>query len=187
MKRLILFVSAVIIISACSNSGNNTSAPAQVNEKNEVVITNDLENALSKIPSWNNEVTVFDKKEMAHSGGFVCITNDTLEFGYTYNEKFKNINDRVPKRVVYSGWVYTTIANPKFSIICGLNDNGKQYDWSTYPLEKELPEAGKWVEFTTTFYFTDKPLKPEHDVKLYAWNQSKKPIYLDDLKITFVY
>ena len=183
MKKLFLVVFTGIIISACSNSGN----PTQPVVKNEIVITNDLENALAKIPSWYNEITVFDIKDMAHSGGFVCITNDTSEYGYTYNEKINNINDRIPKRVIYSGWIYTSIANPEFSIICGLNDNGKQYDWSSYPLEKELPEPGKWVEFTSTFYFADKPIKPEHDVKLYAWNQSKEPVYIDDLKITFVY
>jgi hypothetical protein len=89
------------------------------------VITNDLEAALSKIPAWKGEITVFNKKEMAHSGSYVCITNDTLEYSYTYNEILKNINDSVPKSVIFSGWVYTTVANPKLSIICGLNENGK--------------------------------------------------------------
>ena len=126
-------------------------------------------------------------KDKAHSGGFVCVTNDTLEFSYTYNEIFKNINDRLPKQVIFSGWVYTTVDNPKFSIICALNENGKQYDWNAFPLEKELMETGKWMEFNASFYLDKKPTKPEDDISLYAWNQSKKPVYMDDLKVTFLY
>lgn len=188
MKKLFFFALAGIIISACSNSSTQVQPAAEPVVKNEVVITNDLENAKGMIPSWFSENTVISMTQpVAHSGQYASVTNDTVEYSYMYNEVFKNIDSRLPKLVTYSGWIYTTVANPKFSIICGLNDNGKQYDWNPYPLEKELPEAGKWVEFTASFYFTDKPVKPEHDIKLYAWNQSKKPIYLDDLKITFVY
>lgn len=188
MKKLIIFAFVATIISACSNSGNKVPAiVADIAPKNEVVITNDLENALSKIPSWKGEITVFDKKDMAHSGGFVCITNDSLEYSYTYNEIFSNMDSRLPKRVIFSGWVNTSVVNPKFSIICALNENGKQYDWNSFPLEKQLTEPGKWVEFTADFYFDKKPIKPGDDVALYAWNQSKKPVYIDDLKIRFLY
>jgi len=186
MKKLFFFVIVASIISACSNSGSKPQANNH-NTENEVEITNDLEGSLLKNPSWKGENTVFNKKKMAHSGNYVCFTNDTLEYSYTYNEIFKNINDRVPKSVIFSGWVYTTVANPKFSIICGLNNNGKQYDWNAFPLEKELTETGKWVEFTSSFYFDKKPIKPEDDISLYAWNQSKKPVYIDDLKIKFIY
>lgn len=187
MKKLLLFVLMAATFSSCSNSGSSTQQSTDQTSKNEIVITNDLENALSKIPSWKGDITVFDNKAMAHSGGFVCITNDTLEYSYTYNEIFKNIDSRLPKRVIFSGWVYTTVANPKFSIICGLNNKGKQYDWNAFPLENQLSEPGKWVEFTADFYLDKKPVKPEDDIALYAWNQSKKPVYIDDLTIRFLY
>jgi len=186
MKKLSIFLFSAFILSACSNSGSNPQSKSQA-EKNEVIITNDLENAISKNPSWKGEITVFNKKEKAHSGNFICITNDTLEYSYTYNEIFKNINKSIPKSVVFSGWVYTTVANPKFSIICDLKENGKIYDWNAYPLEKELTETGKWIEFTSSFYFDKKPISPDMDIALYAWNQSKKPVYIDDLKIKFIY
>jgi hypothetical protein len=187
MKKLFFFVIAGIIISACSNSNNKVQS-ADPTAQNEVVITNDMENAKAVIPSWLSEKTVVTMNEIpAHSGQNACITNDTMEFGYVYDEIVKNINNKIPRLVTYSGWVYTTIANPKFSIICAINENNVLYDWKSFPLEKELSEVGKWVEFTTSFYFTEKPLKPENDIKLYAWNQSKKPIYIDDLRITFSY
>lgn len=190
MKKLFFSAIAVIIVSACSNSGSNTSNTSNTNSgprKDRIEITNDLENALASIPSWTGEKTVFDMKDKAHSGGFVCITNDTLEFSYGYKELFKNINSALPKRVVFSGWVNTTVANPKFSILCAIEENTKLLEWRAYPLQTTLTEPGKWVEFTADFYLDKSPIKPESQISLLAWNQSKKPIYMDDLKITFLY
>jgi hypothetical protein len=146
-----------------------------------------LENAKAKIPSWRGEVTIFDNKEKAHSGGFVCITNDTLEYSCSYDEVLKNLSDRLPKRVIFSGWVNSTTANPKFSIICGLNENGKQYDWNAFPLESVLVKPGTWMEFSADFYLDKKPLKLTDEIVIFAWNQSKTPIYMDDLKVRFLY
>ncbi len=187
MKKLLLFVFSGMILSACSNSGNKTASGDQV-KQNEIVITNDMENAIGVIPSWHNEKTVMAVKNVpAHSGEYAMVTNDTIEYSYTYRELIKNINGENPKTVTYSGWVYTTVANPNFAIICSVNENNQQYDWKAFPLDKELTEPGKWVEFSASFSFTDKQLKPEHEIGLYAWNQSKKPIYMDDLKIIFSY
>jgi len=174
-------------LSACSNSGSKTKTGDQAGQ-NEIVITNDLENAKAVIPSWLNENTVISTNEPpAHSGEYACVTNDTLPYSYTYKEIVKNINGKIPKMVTYSGWVYTTVANPNFAIICSINENNKQYDWKAVPLDKELSQTGKWVEFSSNFYFDKKPLKPEHEIGIFAWNQSKKDVYIDDLKITFSY
>ncbi len=189
MKKLFFFAIAGMLISACSNSGSKPQA-VNPNLPHEVVVTNDMENAMAIIPSWSNERTVMAINDPpAHSGGFAIVTNDSIEYGYTYKEILKNIDSKTPKMVTYNGWIYTTVANPKpaLAIICNINENDKQYDWKAYPLEKELIEAGKWVEFTATFYFDQKPLKPEQEIGLYAWNLSKKPIFIDDVKITFIY
>jgi len=187
MKKLLFFVAVGIILSACSNSGNKTQSTDQ-NEQKEIVITNDLENAMGVIPSWLNENTVMITKDpLAHSGEYACVTNDTIEYSYTFKELVKNIKNESPKIITYSGWVYTTVANPNFSIVCNINENNQQYDWKGFPLDKELTETGKWVEFSTSFFFDKKPLKPEHEIGIFAWNLSKKPVYIDDLKITFTY
>jgi len=187
MKKLFFFVITGIIVSACSNSGSNTSNTSSSPIKDRIEITNDLENAKATIPSWKGEQTIFDMRDKAHSGGFVCMTNDTLEFSYGYKEMFKNINSGLPKRVVFSGWVNTTVANPQFTILCTIDENSKQLEWKAFPLQKVLTEPGKWVEFTADFYLDKSPIKPEDQITLLAWNQSKKPIYMDDLKITFLY
>ncbi len=187
MKKLFFFVLAGFILSACSNSGNKTQSGYQ-SDQNEVVITNDMENAMGKVPSWYNENTVIAMTNpQAHSGIFAGITNDTLPYSYTYKEALKNIDSRLPKMAIVNGWVYTTIANRDFEIICGISENKQTYNWKAYPLADILGETGRWVEFSASFYFDDKPLKPEHEISFYAWNKSKQTVYIDDLKIAFVY
>lgn len=188
MKILILLVAVVALLSACSNPSNKTQPAVESVSPAEIVITNDLENALGVMPSWFNENTIVAMTEpQAHSGNYSGLTNDTLPYGYTYKETLKNIDPRLPKIAFVSGWIYTTVANPDFSIICGINENKQTYNWKAYPLTEILSETGKWIEFTATFYFDDKPLKPEHEISIYGLNNSKKAIYTDDLKITFTY
>jgi hypothetical protein len=186
MKNLLVFAFAGVLFYGCSNSKPKAEATDQP-QQSLIEITNDMENASAVIPSWINEKTVFLLKEpAAHSGEFAAVTNDTIEYSYAYMELFKNINTGLPKSVVVSGWIYTTVAKPQIGMILNISENNVQYDWKVFPLADNLTEPGKWVEFTTTFYF-DKPLKEEQEVKLFAWNQSKKAVYLDDLKISFQY
>lgn len=187
MKKYYLFVIAGFILSACSNSGSNKQT-SEKKHQDRVEITNDLEDAHSVIPSWLGEKRVIAMTDPpAHSGTFACYTNDTSEYSYHYEEILKNIDSEIPKRVVFSGWIYTTVSNPKLSIICSIHENQEQYNWKAFPLDKDLTEAGKWVEFSSDFYLDDKPLKPEMLISVYAWNQSKKSVFIDDLKVTFLY
>lgn len=189
MEKLFIFSFAALILSACSNSGNKTTesqAPEQP-QSNKIEITNDMENAMAGIPSWINEKTVVSLKEpAAHSGEYACVTNDTAEYSYAYQEQVKNIGSGIPKQAVISGWVYTTVANPKLGYIINVAENDKQIDWIVYPLDKDQTQVGKWVEFSASVYFKNN-ITPETQLRIFAWNQSKKPIYFDDLKITFLY
>ncbi|MFA5972308.1 MAG: membrane lipoprotein lipid attachment site-containing protein [Lentimicrobiaceae bacterium] len=186
MKKILFFLTAGFILASCSNSGSKPQSGDQ-GEPNEIVITNDLENAMGVIPSWHNERTVIAMKEPpAHSGKYACITNDTMEYSYSFSELFKNLNKGLPKMAVVSGWIYTTVASPKQGIVLDIKDNNDLYEWKVYPLDDVLKVPGKWVEFNASFYFS-KPLKPEQKVSIFFWNQSKKPIYVDDFKISFIY
>ncbi|HOW30689.1 MAG TPA: hypothetical protein PLP88_03920 [Bacteroidales bacterium] len=188
MKRLIAFLAAAALISACSNNGGNNQKASENNNQNHIEITNDMENALSMIPSWYNENHVIKMSEPpAHSGSYACITDETLQYSYTFKELLKNINEGVPKLVTVSGWMYATEPNPVISIICNVDENKKSISWKAVPLKDELNEAGKWVEFTANFYYNDVQLKPENELGILAWNQDKKTVYIDDLKITLEY
>ncbi len=186
MKKIIVFALAGLIFYGCSNSKPKSETDGQA-QQNLIQITNDMENASAVIPSWINEKTVIAMKEpVAHSGEFACLTNDTIEYSYAYQELFKNINTGLPVKATVSGWAYTTVASPKLGVICNISENNVQYEWMVVPLTESLTETGKWVEFSANFYFR-KPINPEQEVRIFAWNQSKMPIYLDDLKINFEY
>ncbi len=186
MKNLFVFAIAGLLLSGCSNSTPKNGTQDQ-QPQTRIEITNDMENAAAVIPSWINEKTVVAVEGIkAHSGEYACVTNDTSEYGYAYLERIKNINSTLPKVVTVNGWVYTTVTNPKLGIILDISQDNNLYDWKVFPLTNDLTEIGKWVEFKAIFYF-DKPLNPEQTIKIFPWNQSKKPIYFDDLKITFEY
>jgi hypothetical protein len=188
MKKLLPFLAVMMLLAACSNSGNKTQPATDQKNQDKVEITNDMENAISIIPSWYNENHVIMMSEPpAHSGSYACITNETMQYSYTFKELLKNINEGVPTMVTVSGWIYTTEPNPIISILCNVDENKKSISWKAVPLKDELSEAGKWVEFTANYYFTDVKLKPEDEIGILAWNQDKKTVYLDDLKITLQY
>jgi hypothetical protein len=183
MKKHFLFATAIIIISACSNTGTKTNT-----QQDQIVITNDLENAKGVIPSWVGEDRVIQmSKPPAHSGIYAGIVKDTSEYSYYYEEILKNINSKLPTRVIFSGWIYTSVSNPLVSVVCNLNENKERYNWKVFPLDKELTEVGKWVPFSTDFYFGDKPLKPDLQIGIFVWYKGKTPVYIDDLKVTFLY
>lgn len=187
MKKLIVYAFAGMLLFSCSNSSTKTEAEATKDTTNIIESSNDLENAAAIIPSWMNEKTVVRMNEpAAHSGNYASITNDTIEFGYGYLEQIKNIHAGLPKNVDVSGWIFTTVASPDIAIILDISEKDKQYDWKAFPLSDKLMETGKWIEFSGSFSF-DKPLNPEQAIKIYPWNQSKKTVYIDDLKITFEY
>lgn len=187
MKKLFVLALTGAILYSCSNLKPKTETTVEPTQQNAIVITNDMENASAAIPSWFSEKTVIAMNSpAAHTGKYACITNDTCEFSYTYQEVVKNINTGIPKSVTVTGWVNSTVVKPTFGIILDVSQNSKLYDWKTFPLTDSLTETGKWIEFNASFYF-DKPINPEQTIKLYAWNQSKKTVYIDDLRISFNY
>jgi len=187
MNKIFIFIIAGALLSGCGSSTPKTETVAGQPKQNLIEITNDMENAAAVIPSWINETSVIAMKDpAAHSGEYACVTNSTVEYGYAYQELLKNINSSLPKNVVITGWVYTTVAKPNLSIILNISEKQQNYDWKSFPLADNLTETGKWVEFSTSFYF-DKPLNPEQEIRIFPWNQSKQPIYIDDLKISFNY
>ena len=184
-----IFVAAItgVLLYGCSNSDSKKGTVASEPKQNVIENTNDMENASLLIPSWINEKTVVDlKTPSAHSGKYACVTNDSIEFGYGFMEQIKNINAGIPKMIMLTGWVYTTGAKPNLAIVLDISENSVQYDWKAFPLSDSLTTTGKWTEFNATFYF-DKPLNPEQEIKIFPWNQSRKPIYFDDFKISFQY
>jgi hypothetical protein len=186
MRNVLFSLIAVAALFGCSNSNQNTSPTATKADQNQVVITNDMENAAAMIPSWINEGTVVKMENgPAHSGEFVTKVDDKNLYTYTYREYFENINQKLPKRIVVNGWVYTPDKSDGLSVIMDINENNVSKIWKAYSLNNSVESNNKWYEFTA--YFTvDQPIQPSFQVKVFGFS-GKKTAYFDDFKITFEY
>lgn len=61
------------------------------------------------------------------------------------------------------------------------NDSNKIYKYISYPLSKEIEKSINWE---TVQYSIKLPLMKENDImKIYVWNNSQNPIYIDDFLI----
>ncbi|MBK7212607.1 MAG: hypothetical protein IPH88_04775 [Bacteroidales bacterium] len=186
MKSILLLSVSALILFGCSNSGQAPAPTAASTEQNQVVISNDLENAAAIIPSWINEKTVVKMDAgTAHSGEYVIKIDDKSVYSYAYRENLENINQKLPKRIVVNGWVNSADPADGLSVIMDINDNNASKLWKSYSLKDALKTKGAWNEFTA-YFSIDQAIQPHYQVKIYAFS-GNKTAYLDDLKITFEY
>lgn len=190
MKKINLIIvitfSSLIIIS-CSR--NNIKKEKKDISTNVLVIKNDLENAHQILPSWKFENSVLKTNNpYAYSGEYVITLNDTIEFGYTYSEVLKNVDNRIPIMVKYSGYIYTTTPNPKVSIICDIEKDNNKFLRKLIPLENMITKPNEWVEFSEFYHFDKDALDTNMIINIFPWNYGKEQkVLMDDIKITFIY
>jgi hypothetical protein len=186
MKNLLVVILAGMVLFGCSNSSQNSTPTSAKSDQNQVVITNDMENASAMVPSWINEKTVVKMENgKAHSGEFVSKVDDKNLYTYAYGEIFQNISDKLPKKVTVNGWVSSPDASKNLGIVMDVNDNGAPQIWKSYSLTNVVEGPDKWFEFTA-YFSIDKPIKPNMQIKIYGYS-GEKLAYFDDLKITFEY
>lgn len=187
MKRVFVFFIAVALLGSCSNS---TQKPANTPEAtdeiglNQLVIENDMEYPAKLAAPWTNLNTVVKMSDVkAHSGNFASKVNAEGQLSIGIRDEFRNINEKLPTKIIVSGWFYLVEKNDKIGIVLDVQENGQSYMWKPYKFE-DTP-VNQWTEFTA--YFTiDKPIKPEMLLKIYG-NGLKKEAYFDDMKIVFEY
>lgn len=192
MKKFLIFMIFVGMFSACThNPGSSndqkgmTDYNPQINE-NQMIIATDMENAASLPSYWKNGFSIYKMDEIpAHSGNYAIKVTDEHRYSLTFRETFENLNEKLPKRIVFNGWYYFTEPNEKAGIIMEVNDNDTSYIWRAYNLAAVNPATNQWNEFTAYFTF-DKPLTPEQEINLFATG-AQKLTYFDDFKITFEY
>ncbi len=186
MKRVLFIAVVGLFVYGCSNSGQKTAPAAAQPEQNQVVITNNMENAAAMVPSWINEKTVVKMENgKAHSGEYVTRVDANDVYSYAYRENFQNISEKLPKRVIVNGWVNSTVIDKAISIIVDINEDNKSFFWKAYSLNETIKKANEWTEFTA--YFTiDQPIKKNQQIKIFAFGGGKTA-YFDDFRITFEY
>lgn len=191
MKRLFILIAVTGFLFSCSNSSQapaTDDSAAQINaaDDNHTVFENDMENVASLPAYWINSKVVVKMDEVpAHSGNFASKLDATEKYSITFREYFSNINARLPKRVVVNGWYYLPEANKKSGMVMDINENNQTYIWKAYNFSDVSNVTGQWQEFTA-YYTIDQPIKPEHQIKIFASGFGEK-LFIDDLKISFEY
>ena len=185
MRNSLLIV-IVILMLGCSNSSQNSNASSAKPGQDKVVITNDMENAKAMIPSWNNEISVVKMDNgKAHSGEYVSKVDEITLYSYAYGEIFKNISDKLPKKVEVNGWIYSPDPSKNLGIVMDISENNKTQIWKAFSINDLIKAPDKWFEFTA-YFSIDQPIKPNYKIKIYGYG-GKKIAYFDDFKITFEY
>lgn len=189
MKSCIYLVLAGLFFNSCSNPANSPADSGTQNQlsENTAVFENDLESALSGIPSWSNEKTIVNMPEgiKAHSGDFVTKVDNINLYSYAFKETLENINQKLPTKVIVNGWYFSTEKNNDLSIVMDINKNNESIIWKSYRLMEEETTLHEWHEFTAAFTI-DQPIQLSYNVKIFAYS-GKKTAYFDDLKVTFEY
>ena len=186
MRLFLSILVAVTFVAACSNSNQSNTPAVPKADENQIVITNDMENAAAMIPSWINEAVVVKMENgTAHSGEFVARVDDQNLYTYAFMESFENINQKLPKRVVMNGWVNSPDPSPELGLIMDISEDNVMKIWKSYSLTKTVEKPNQWFEFTAYFPI-DQQIQPNYKVKLFGYS-GKKLAYFDDFKITFEY
>ncbi|GAB1405394.1 hypothetical protein MASR1M74_25750 [Lentimicrobium sp.] len=177
---------------ACSHNPGSSSNEKELTDynpqisENQMIIATDMEN-VGALPSyWRNGFSVYRMDEIpAHSGQYAVKVTEEHQYSLTFREIFKNLNEKLPTRVIFTGWYYFTEPNENAGLIMEINDSDTSYIWKAYNLANVNPAVNQWNEFNAYFTF-DKPLNPEQEINLFATG-SQKLVYFDDFKIIFEY
>lgn len=181
-----LLVCALAFFISCNSANKNSDSSAK---QQEIKIVQDFENAIDGLPNWRGSRTIqlLDSTQ-THSGIYVCLMNDTMQYGLAYQEKIENLNSAIPKSISVEGWLKSNSTYPNVSIIVDIKDDeAKLKSWKSFDVDSVLNVTGTWKSFNWTTDLSKVNLEEDDDIKIYLWNKSKQEVLLDDFVITFIY
>ncbi len=123
----------------------------------------------------------------AHSGNF-SLKIDSLEgFSHAFNIKMKDISNKPIKKVRYSMYCMIKSLNAKASLVLAVDTVNKPNAlWQGIPIQDQIKEINKWVKITGEVQLAQDGLnKPENNLVMYLWNNSKEVIFADDYELEF--
>lgn len=189
MKKLLFFVLGGLLMYGCS--GNQQSAESAASSASvgnaPISIFNDMESALSGVPSWINEKTLVKMPEglSAHSGQYVSRVNAENIYSYAFRENFVNINKKLPTAVIVEGWFYPIEPITTEGIVMDINEDNKNVIWKSFNIASKDVKLNEWNSFKAKFTI-DQEIKDNYQLKIFGIGKGKT-LYFDDFKISFEY
>jgi hypothetical protein len=171
----LLLLVIIIVFSACSGNKSDKGA----GEPGSRLVSCDMENL-----GWMNLQTL--SKDVAHSGKFATKVDSLNEYSFGLSNTFNNLSDSLPTSVDVSMWMFFTQLKTKSSVIISIDSVNKNIFWKGISITDSIKAASQWQEIKVNFEIPKK-IMPTDNIKIYVWNNEKRAIYMDDLKLLFHY
>ena len=170
MKKIISLC-LLLSFAGCKNSGKQKG----------LMYYNDFES----IKGWAD---VLLEKKPVHSGIYSNRLDTVNRYGETLKLTFKEISEKLIKKVKVSYWVYLSDASSKGKLVLEINQpDKKNLLWTAKNIEEFAKTPGQWIEIKLEFSFPKKEfMLPQNSIKIYPWNLGNNQIYVDDVRIEFV-
>lgn len=140
-----------------------------------------LENNFDQPSNWNKSSG--KTNETASSGRYAEKINAENPYTETFEVQVSQMFKSVPKTVELR-WKSLTGENVSDArMVVDIQRGGKSISWKGVSLV-ENRNQGSWSGHESTAKLPD-DLRPTDIIKIYAWNPSKVPVYVDDIKIRF--
>lgn len=163
MKKLLITLTAFALLTGCS-------------KKKPTVFENDTD-----FHDWINQKTVKESGQ-AHSGSTVSVMDSVHMYSLGFSKTLENISSNKFKEVTFSYWVYVKSDKAKVTTVFSVDFNGQNIDWMGRPVN--IRELNKWTQVQEVYKISPNA-KPNNQLTIYALNESKEEILIDDLKLEF--
>jgi len=108
-------------------------------------------------------------------------------YSLAFTQSFNEISTEKVGRVKVSMWAFMTDSAKGSMVVEVRNPAGKVIMWESGNLYQPYVKNNKWQMISSDFLFrNDSITKPENTVFVYAWNNSKKEFYIDDIRVEFI-
>jgi len=132
--------------------------------------------------TWNNEQCLTTKLSFSGNRSCEVMLPNSFSPGITIN--MKDISDSIDQKIFVDVnlMVYLSDLDCGANLVVSLTNLGKTYFYPYYFLSVKASSANQWQEIK---YGCSLPTRfaEENELQIYVWNNSKIPIYLDDIKI----
>src|SRR5688572_20728581 len=172
MKNFIFFLGALLLFTACEQSGEKP--------KNRVIF-NDFE----AVAGWGNGDSLVTN-ERAYSGRYSIKVGPEKEHSYAYQKKLSEIFGRKPKRLRLNAQIFgPNFQNGNASLVLLILRPEKKHEW-IYFKNISLAKASsfrKWVKVTRVITLPE-TISETDELRLYLWrNKASQPVFADDLEV----
>ncbi len=106
-------------------------------------------------------------------------------YSLTLEQKVEEVSDSSIRSIIFNAKLYKTNINSTPKLILEINSNGKQSYWTGVDINSMSPEACKWLDIEQTF-LVGGHISTGDVIKIYLFNESSSPVYVDDFKVSFL-